>query len=429
MNQASTVLSGVQVEKPTRKRFVLLTALLLGIVIAYFDRVNVSILSANAQFLNDMGIADSPTKIGLLMSSFLAAYGLANIFLSPLGDIFGPRKSMIICFVVMACSMLIGGLAPAFAVMICARVVLGVGEGYYYPLQGQFTKIWFPKQERGRATSVWVVGQSLAPAVAMPFFAFVIAHMGWHFSFFMCIAFGLIPMYMLMFHVADTPQQHKSINKLELDHILAGQDSAQGSNQTGAITLTQRLVAFGCDRRYWALVAFYICLQCIGWGLMTWIPNYLKMARHFTWTEMGILSSLPYICAVCLKASTGFIVDKIGKSSPVLLFGMAICAVCAYCGAVVENNYLSAFFLAGALGFGTMTTPAAWTLLQGIVPSSSMATAGGCMNGISNVIAAASPVLIGFFISHSGYEGGLFFIAGSAAFACIPSLILASKRL
>ena len=203
MSQFATTQYGIQADKPTRKRFVLLTTLLVGIAVAYFDRINVSILGANAQFLNDMGIADSPTKIGMLMSAFLAAYGVANIVLSPLGDILGPRKSMIICFVVMACSMLIGGLAPTFGVMICARVILGVGEGYYYPLQGQFTKIWFPKQERGRATSVWVVGQSLAPAVAMPFFTFIIGSLGWHFSFFMCIAFGLIPMYMLFFHVAD----------------------------------------------------------------------------------------------------------------------------------------------------------------------------------------------------------------------------------
>jgi len=428
MNQCATTVQVIAGTRPTRKRFVLLATLLIGIAVAYFDRINVSVLGANAQFLNDMGIADSPTKIGLLMSAFLAAYGIGNILLSPLGDILGPRKSMLICFVVMAASMLVGGLAPTFGVMICARILLGIGEGYYYPLQGQFTKNWFPKQERGRATSVWVVGQSLAPALAMPLFTFVIGNFGWHFSFFMCIAFGLIPMYMVLFHVSDTPQQHKSINKLELDHILSGLDKQQDAKKTAGITLKQRLLAFAKDRQYWTLVLFYICLQCIGWGLMTWIPNYLKMARHFSWTEMGILSSLPYIFSVCLKASTGFIVDKFGKSSPVLLFGMGICAVCAYCGAIVENNYVSAFFLACALGFGTMTTPAAWTLLQSIIPSTSMATAGGCMNGISNIIASASPVLIGYFISHGGYEGGLFFIAGVAAFACIPSLLLSMRK-
>ena len=217
-----------------------------------------------------------------------------------------------------------------------------------------------------------------------------------------------------------TPQQHKAINKLELDHILSGQDAPQGLKPSETITLKQRLLAFSRNHRYWTLVVFYMCLQCIGWGLMTWIPNYLKMARHFSWNEMGILSTMPYILSVCLKASTGFIVDKIGKSSPVMLFGMGICAICAYFGAIVENNYLAAFFLTGALGFGTMTTPAAWTLLQGITPSSSMATAGGCMNGISNVVASVSPVLIGFFISYSGYEGGLFFIAGVARICLHP---------
>jgi sugar phosphate permease len=74
-------------EKATRHRFFIVTILFIGIMVAYLDRVNVSILAANERFLIDMGIKGQPIKIGMMMSAFLAIYGIANLVLSPLGDL------------------------------------------------------------------------------------------------------------------------------------------------------------------------------------------------------------------------------------------------------------------------------------------------------------------------------------------------------
>ncbi|ECS1977883.1 MFS transporter, partial [Salmonella enterica subsp. enterica serovar Typhimurium var. 5-] len=41
---------------PTRKRFLIVACLFIGIFIAYLDRVNVSVLAANEPFLAYMGI-------------------------------------------------------------------------------------------------------------------------------------------------------------------------------------------------------------------------------------------------------------------------------------------------------------------------------------------------------------------------------------
>ncbi len=80
--------------KPTRQRVILVAILLLTLLVAYLDRVNVSVLLADKAFLTDMGIEGKPAEMGLLMTWFLIAYGVANVALSPLGDIFGPRKAM-----------------------------------------------------------------------------------------------------------------------------------------------------------------------------------------------------------------------------------------------------------------------------------------------------------------------------------------------
>lgn len=84
--------------KPTRQRVILVLILLITLLVAYLDRVNVSVLLADNAFLTDMGIKGQPIQMGLLMTLFLIAYGVSNVFLSPLGDYLGPRKAMSLSF-------------------------------------------------------------------------------------------------------------------------------------------------------------------------------------------------------------------------------------------------------------------------------------------------------------------------------------------
>ena len=116
-------------EAQTKKRFIIVFCLFIGIFIAYLDRVNVSVLAANDPFLLEMGIKGAPVQIGMMMSVFLAAYGVANVLLAPIGDYLGPRKSMMLCIGLWTASLFLGGVASTFAIIIVSRIMLGVGEG------------------------------------------------------------------------------------------------------------------------------------------------------------------------------------------------------------------------------------------------------------------------------------------------------------
>ena len=59
---------------------------------------------------------------------------------------------------------------------------------------------------------------------------------------------------------------------------------------------------------------------------------------------------------------------------------MLFAGLCVYFGASVDNKYASAVLLSCSVAFCTMGTPVAWTLLQSLVPGSSMSTASGIMN-------------------------------------------------
>lgn len=77
---------------PTRKRFLIVACLFIGIFIAYLDRVNVSVLAANEPFLAYMGIEGMPLQIGMMMTVFLAAYVSLTLYYHRLVIISAPEK-------------------------------------------------------------------------------------------------------------------------------------------------------------------------------------------------------------------------------------------------------------------------------------------------------------------------------------------------
>ncbi|WP_366537846.1 MFS transporter, partial [Salmonella enterica] len=349
-----------------------------------------------------------------------------NVVLSPLGDYLGPRKAMMLCILIWTIALMIGGVATSFALIIICRILLGIGEGFYYPLQSVFIKNWFPKQERGRANAAWIVGQSVAPAIAMPFFTWWIGTHGWRSNFFLCAALGLIPLWLLWRYVADKPEQHKSISEQELAYIKAGQETeSAGSSESFMLRVKPVITNYS----YWLLVLWYLCLQCLYWGMITWLPTYLKSARGFSWAEMGWLASLPFVLSIFAKAAAGVFVDKIGRSAPILMVLMFFAGVSIYFGTITEHKYMSAVLLSFAVAFCTMGTPVAWTLLQGMIPGKSISAASGVMNGVANGLSSLSPVFIGLFISITGtYTGGLLCLVFISAIAVVSALILTIKK-
>ena len=65
-----------QAQIASRVRVWLLVILSFTVLVAYLDRVNVSVLIAFPRFLQEMGLKNNPVGQGLLMTFFLVAYGL-----------------------------------------------------------------------------------------------------------------------------------------------------------------------------------------------------------------------------------------------------------------------------------------------------------------------------------------------------------------
>jgi sugar phosphate permease len=163
------------------------------------------------------------------------------------------------------------------------------------------------------------------------------------------------------------------------------------------------------------------------WGIMSWLPQYLRVARGFTWAKMGFFSSLPYIFGLLGLISAGVVADRIKKAAPLNCVGLAGCAVFIGVAAIVHNSYLSAGLLCVALFFKGVSIPMAWTVLQAFIPASMMGQAAGLQNGSAQLVGSLSPMIVGFLIGATGaYTAGLMYLVafGLLGAACGFYLVL-----
>ena len=417
--------------RPTKQRVFLVVILFITLLFSFVDRINISVMMADNAFLTELGIKGDPVKMGMLMTAFLAAYALSNIFLSPIGDLLGPRKAIAACLPVWAIAMLCGSFAPTFAWMLAARVLLGLGEGLHWPVQMKFVKNWFPPQERGKANSAWQFGLFAGPALAMPFFTWMIAATGWRMSFIILAVATVIPLILIWYFTTDHPREHKGVNKAELEHIEAGLRKEQEHEVVlGTTTFKDSLKFFIFNYRYWLLVAYFFFNAAVWWGIMTWLPSYLKVARGFSWAQMGALASLPYVVgAVCLFIF-GYLTDKAGRRAPFCFVQMLGMAGSLYLGVHATDNLTAAYFIASAVAFVAAGLPANWSLCQQIVPAKAVGAGAGLMNGIGSIGGALSPMVIGYFISATGgsYEAGLMSLVGAALAGALCMLVLVYQK-
>ena len=417
-------------QKPTSQRHLLSFILLITLLIAFIDRVNISVLIADPHFLNDMQLAGQPMKMGMLMTAFLFAYGTCSFLLAPLGDYLGPRKAMLIAVVIWILSLVIGGLTSLFALLIVSRILLGIGEGLHYPMQNTFVKNWFPVKERGRANMVWSMGITLAPVVSMPLVSALIYFAGWRFSFFGLALIGLIPLALLWFFTADTPRQNSRVNSAELELIEAGlvtEKNTHGELEQG--TFKQNIKSLTKNTSFWLLVLFMCCQSFVYFGVMTWLPAYLKNARGFSWAAMGALASLPGVMGFFTKLISGFVLDSFGRRAPILLIAMIGLGTGIYSSVAATSNVMSAVFIALGMGFMSFGTPAAYTLLQDLVPGKIISTASGILVGLSNALSGFAPLAVGLVIGATGHtESGIAFLSAVAALGAATAFLLLLRK-
>lgn len=372
------------------RRWLVAAILFLTVIAGFFDRISIAVLFTNAEFQNAMGTGFNPARLGLLMTSFLIAYGLSNVFLSMLVDLFGPSRTLNVSVIVWGVLMGVMGGAGSFTIMITLRALLGLAEGPQFSIANAVITRWFPPHQRARANSIWTIGSPLGSAIGFPVTTWLVTSYGWRESFFALAILNLVVILPLtLLYVRDRSPGAPAASSSEVP-------LAPKQNYRESVRL------FVTDWRYWLVVVASCGTLIYLWGLNSWLPSYLIKQRHMAPEQAGIYAALPFILVVFGQIGGSYLSDWLGKRAVIAGVGLMLSGVLMYFVSLMPTPQTAALMIGLSGLFWGMVTPVSYALIMDIVPQGALATAVGFKNGLSNLVGALAPVAMGIVVARTG---------------------------
>jgi ACS family glucarate transporter-like MFS transporter len=400
------------------KRMIVALLLFAMIFINYVDRVNLSM--AAPLISKEMGW--DPATMGWILSSFSWTYA---IFLIPMGwlvDRLGARKISAISFTVWTFSSILTGSVFNVGTMIAARLLLGIGESAAYPASGKVVRQWFPKSERGIATSIYNSGAYAAPALTTPIVAWVVVATGWRVSF---LVIGLVGFIWLAFWLKlfRTPDESKWVSQEEKTFIIENRENenSQVSNPVETKGKGFKIIAALLRQKtLWGLAFTQGCAVYAQYLFLTWLPSYLVQQRHMELIKAGFYGAVPYLVAVILGIYFGKISDRVltpellkkgGRRKLVVVF-MFLSSIVLFTNEI--NNTIGIIILLSiSLAAISSSISLNFALTNDLIRDSKIT---GTMMGLvtlgGNIFGLLAPIVTGYIVKATGNFNSAFILAG-----------------
>lgn len=396
-----------------RRRWGIAFLLGFGVLVNYFDRVNLSVSQAALQ--SAFGI--STVTFGYLLSAYSWTYAAFQLPSGIILDRFGVkligRFGTLLWSVASFAAAISTGLAGFFG----ARLLLGVGEAPTFPANAKAIGYWFPAQERSLATAIFDSAAKLASALGVPAMGLVLLYFGWRWSF---AATGLISLlYFILFYCFyRNPSEDQSLSVAERDFILQGGAQPEDRGRAAKGAPLKYLLR---QRKVWGLVLGFASYNYTFYLLLTWLPSYLSSAHHIDLLHSVLYTSVPWLFATFTDiVMGGWLVDKLiqhGRDPSfvrqAILVGGTTLGLGMLGAAYAHSIVMDLLWISLAIGGLSAASPVGWSIPSLIAPRESVGTLGGILNFGNQLSAIAAPIATGYVVqaTHS------FFLAFGAAAA------------
>ena len=432
---SNAALETAALQRPTRVRYIVLAFAASLSMLTYLDRVCIS--SGQSEMIRDLGLRDE-ADFKWVFSAFALAYALFEVPTGWLGDVFGPRKTLIRIVLWWSFFTALTGVIGlhwggyvlgTVWVLVVVRFLFGMGEAGSYPNLTRALHNWFPFQERGMAQgTMWMSGRLMGGLTPIVWTLLVtgIAYestklasgdvqvtswvvpplLHWRATFGLFGLIGIVWCILFARWFRDRPEQKSSVNAAELALIrTSSAEAAAGHARVPWLKIIR-------SRNLWYLCIMYAC-QAYGWYFyITYLPRFLETQYEVSGTSFvgAVYKGGPLWMGAIGCLLGGFLTDwfirrtgnrKLGRR----LFGIighSGCIVCFLLCPFAPTAFW--FFLAISLaGFSAdITMASSWSLCQDIGRRYAAIIA-GCMNMIGNLGGTLGAVVSGSVLDLGKY--------------------------
>ena len=409
---ASRVADPVPAERPTRVRYWVVVFALTLAVITYLDRVCIGYA---APFITkDLGL--SAVQMGWTFTAFGWAYALCEIPGGFLGDWIGPRRVLMRIVAWWSFFTAATGWAWSFPSLAATRFLFGMGEAGCFPNLTKAFTTWLPKRERVRAQGVLWLSARWGGAFTPLLVAWVMPMVGWRHSFEIFGGVGLVWAILFYAWYRDDPLRNPKLNAAERDLL---RDSSKLATGHGDVPWGKLLVS----PQVWLLCwQYFFCSY--GWYFyVTWLPTYLRDARHLALNSSALLGVLPLFCGGLGNPAgvlAGWFLVKltgdIARTRRTLGYIGFVGACVFLLLSTRADDPLVAMLSIGLASFcNDLVMPGSWGAVMD-VGGAHAGTVAGAMNMWGNIGGAIGPLVVGYILHFTNNNWNLTFYVSAALY-------------
>lgn len=279
-------------------------------IVKMVEKTNVTLPDGTSQVHQDFDWGTA--KQGIILSSFFWGYIITQLPGGLLAGKFGGMK--IYGFGILSTSFFTI-LTPVvthyggFEWLLVLRILEGLGEGVTYPAQYSFWSKWAPKFERTKLITMSFCGSYAGTVVAMPLCGLLAEYYGWESIFYVYGCFGLLWTILWSMLAAETPENHRFISDLEMQHI-------RQMRGTDDVNLNLRDIPWRhifTSLPVYAIVAAHFSENWGFYTMLTELPTFMKDILHFDVKSSGFLAALPYLVLTIVLILVGQLSDFLRK--------------------------------------------------------------------------------------------------------------------
>ncbi|HFF8215539.1 TPA: MFS transporter [Acinetobacter baumannii] len=402
--------------------FRLMPFLMLCYFCAYLDRVNVGF--AKLQMMSDLQFSEA--VYGLGAGIFFIGYFLcevpSNIVLHKVGARRWIARIMITWGILSGCFAFVQTEWQFYTL----RFLLGVAEAGLAPGLLLNLTYWFPSYRRARMTVLWFIAIPISGMIGGPLSGLIMDRMsgvhgwfGWQWMFVIeaipTVLVGLLVLAVLK----DSVQEANWLTQDEKN--LVKQELAQDNQHKEGHASVKEFIA---DKRLWLLAGIYFCVVMGQYAITFWLPTLIRNSGISDNWHIGLLTSLPYMCAIVVMILAGRSGDHFQERRWHLIIPMCAGAIALTFATLFASNLTLSLICLCIAASGVLTASSLfWMLPTNFLGGVSAAAGIAAVNSFANLAGFCSPYLIGWVTTNTGSNAiGMFLITTVLIFGA--SLVL-----
>ena len=406
-----------------RRRWGIAVLLGFGILVSYFDRVNLSV-SKDALY-GAFGI--SAVTFGFLSSAYNWPYMLLQLPSGLLLDRFGVRRVGMVSTFIWTLASFAAASSVGIASLFGARILLGIGEAPTFPGTAKATAYWFPKDERSLATATFDSMAKFSSAIGIPLLGLVLLYSGWRANFALTGAISVVYL-ALFFAFYRNPSADPKLSEVERAYIRNGGAQPEDPVRAAAGAPLGYLIT---RRKVLGLALGYGSYNYVFYLLLTWLPSYLAEAQHLDLRRSFFYTAVPWLSATIVELVVGgWLVDSLiqrgwnaTRVRQTILVGGTSLGLGIFGVAYSHSAQSAVSWIALSITGLSIAAPVGWSMPGLIAPRESVGTIGGIMNLSNQLSGIAAPIVTGFVVAATKEFEWAFLVASAYLFIGIAAYI------